>query len=146
MRHSLRHRMLCVLAALSLAFSAAPASVAPASAATASVGETSAEGHLPACSVSGVSPADETAGPGAAPAAAVTGGELDRDGGPPCGHRPCSMPLAACTGAGACLSMVPLPASASPALSRGLLFVPALGPERGPLSPASGILTPPPRS
>lgn len=134
MRPSPLHRALCALAALSLVFSAAPVIAAA----------TSADGRLPACAVSDGSPASDAEGSEAAPAAAVTGAELDTRG-QPCGPGPCSMPFTTCVAAGACLSVVPLPASASPAPTSGLLDVVALGAEGGLPSPASGILTPPPR-
>lgn len=135
MRHSLRHRTLCALVAVSFILSVAPAPVAA----------TAAEMDLPACAVSDGSAVSATAGPEAAPAATVTGAHLDT-GGLPCGPGPCSMPFTTCAAAGACLSAVPLPASASPALSSGLLDVDVLGTEGGLPSPVSGILTPPPRS
>lgn len=121
--------------ALSFAFSVAPAPVAA----------TTAEVDRPACSASDDSPVSGTAGPDAAPAATVTGAQLDT-GGHPCGPGPCSMPFTTCAAAGACLSVVPLPASTSPALSSGPFGVGALGADAGLPSPASGILTPPPRS
>lgn len=135
MRHPLRHRTLCALTALSLVFSAAPA---PATA-------TAAEGDLPASSVFDGSPVNDAAAPETTPAATATGAQLDT-GGHPCGPGPCSMPFTTCAAAGACLSVVPLPASASPALSSGLLGVDDLAAEDGLPSPSSGITTPPPRS
>lgn len=134
-RHSLRHRTLCALAALSLVLSVAPAPVAA----------TAPEGDLPACAVFGGSSTNDAAGPEATPAATATGAQLDT-GGLPCGPGPCSMPFTTCAAGGACLSMVPLPAGASPALSPDLPGVGALGAEGGLPSPASGITTPPPRS
>lgn len=138
MRLPLRHRMLGALAAMSFLLSAVPA---PAVAAAV------LEGHAPACSVSDGASVTETAGPETAPAATVTvTGTPHGQGGMPCGPGPCSMPFAACAGAGACLSMVPLPTHPSPALSSGPVGGVALGPEVGLSSFASGILTPPPRS
>lgn len=135
MRNSLRHRMLCALAALSLVFSTAPAPVSA----------TVAGGHLPACSVSDGATVTETAGPEPGSAGTVTGVQLDT-GGQPCGPGPCSMPFTTCAAGGACLSVVPLPANASPSLSPGLIGLVAVGPDGGLPSPASRILTPPPRS
>lgn len=128
-------RTLCVLAALSLVLSAAPASGAA----------IPAEGHHPAVSTPGDAPVVEAGEREAAPAATVTAAELSREG-PPGGSGPCSMPLSMCAGGGACASMIPLPTGASPAPSSGPVGVPLFGTEGGPSSPATGILTPPPRS
>lgn len=134
MRHTLRHRTLCTLAALSLVFSAAPVPVAA----------TGTHGDVPACAMFGGSSVGGTAGSEAAPAATAAGARLDT-GGLPCGPGPCSMPFTACAAAGACLSALPLPAGASPALSSDLVGFDARGSEGGPPSPVFGILTPPPR-
>lgn len=135
MRNSLRHRTLCALVALSFVFSVAPTPVAA----------TAAEGDLPACSVSDGSSVTETAGPEAALAVTVAGADLDPRA-QPCGPGPCSMSFTTCAAGGACLSVVPLPASASLSFSSGLLGLLAAGPDGGLPSPASRILTPPPRS
>lgn len=135
MRPSPLRRMLCALAALSLGFSAAPASAAA----------MPAEGHHPAVSAADDAPAVEAGERETAPAVTATAAELSRDG-PPGGPGPCSMPLSMCAGGGACASMIPLPTSASPALSLGVLSVPALDTRGGLPSPTTGILTPPPRS
>lgn len=134
MRNSLRHRTLCALVALNFVFSVAPTPVAA----------TAAEGDLPACAMSDGSSMNGSAGPEATPAATIAGADLDPRGWP-CGAGPCSMPFTTCGAAGACLLVVPLPASASPALTPGLIGVDTLHAESGLPSPASGILTPPPR-
>lgn len=134
MHRSLRHRTLCALAALSLAFSAAPAAVSA----------TFAVGPLPACSHADVSPTSGVDVPESPPSVSAVGADRG-EGAPACGPGPCSMPFTTCAGAGACLSVLPLPAGASPALSAGFIGVDAFGTEGGPPSPAFAILTPPPR-
>lgn len=133
MRHTFHHRMLGALAALGLAFSMAPTSL------TATV-----DGRLPACSVPHDAQVTDADGAASTSVVAVSGDELDAD--ERCGHGPCPMPLTTCAGAGACLSLLPLPSSASAPLSSGLFAASHHGTDRGPLSPTPGILTPPPRS
>lgn len=135
MRHALRHRTLCAVVALSFVLTVAPAPVAA----------TAEDGDLPACAVVDGLPVSGTAGPQAVPAATVAEAQIDARG-LPCGPGPCSLPFTTCAAAGTCLSVVPLPASASPALSSDLIAVDALGTDGGLPCPASGITTPPPRS
>lgn len=135
MRHTFHHRMLGALAALGLAFSVAPASLTA----------TLVDARLPACSVSGVAQVTDAEGAESTPVVTVSPSELDA-GGHPCGHGPCPMPLMTCAGAGACLSLLPLPTSASTPLSSGLFAASNHGTDRGPPSPTPSILTPPPRS
>lgn len=135
MRYSPRHRILCALLALGLVLSAAPTSVTAAF----------VEERPAACTLSHGSPASDAAGPEAASALVASTGGLNTSG-PACGSGPCSMPLTTCTAAGACLSTVPLSASASPALAPGLLGVPAPDARADHSSAVSAVLTPPPRS